>query len=146
MLRNFLHFVTALVITVFAMALPIATSAGTMDEMAFKKVLVENSPWSVAWENDGDGGLLSGTHKIRFMTDGTVIAGELFASSSGTRSSAMESLKFKNNTCVKFTSGASGREYSYCLQPDGTLTGDYEGMRNDGASYGGEVTATPAKR
>lgn len=148
-MRTFFHSVTiALFFALLAITTPIGAFAGkTMDEAIFKKLLVEKSPWSVTWTNFLSGRV--GTHKLRFTLNGPSISGEYFDSSTGSQINPLTSLKVtrsENNVCVSFSvQGFSGsRDYKYCMEKNGTIKGDYEGMSNRGNSYEGTATATPA--
>ena len=108
MLRIISSLVTVFAIVILAVTLSTPTLAGNpANEAEFKKILVGSSPWSVSWENDGDGGFASGTHKMRFTNDGTVIAGELFDDITGEWVEADQQVYVVAGLSMKLLTGVS---------------------------------------
>ncbi len=123
-----------------AFVAPILVLADTVDEAAFKQLLVNNSPWSVTWKNDG-GTFAKGTHKLRFVVKDGTISGVFFDSDRGSGDMPLTNVRV-TGSCIKFVTGQNPRTYNYCLR-DGVLTGDYEGQSRSGDWYTGKATGKP---
>jgi len=126
-----------------------AFAGAPMDENAFKKLLADNSPWGVTWEEIG-GKFRTGTHKLQITraNDGT-LAGVLLRES-GEQFSSLEKVTVMKNekgeNCLTFTSPWVKRDYHYCLEKDGNLKGTYKGVTSGGHRFGGNAVAKPNKR
>jgi len=120
--------------------------ADSPEETEFKNMLVKNSPWGVEWTNRNG---RTGSHKLRFTTDGAALSGVYFDSSTGSQESALENIKVME-TCATFKiRGLTGwRNYKYCKEKNGALKikGPYDGVSDRGGSYDGEAMATPVNR
>ena len=114
---------------------------------AFKKLLVESSPWSVAWDIWEYG--VTGTHKISFAKaqDGKTFAGRMFdfTSTSSSTPGPLKNIALKENNCIQFNS-QRGHEYNYCLTDSGELKGTMEGVSSRGNDFTADAVAKPAAR
>lgn len=118
-----------------------AQVAQSLDEAAFKQMLVKNSPWNVEW------GLEGRTHKISFAleNDGTTLTGKFFSSSSSSSDQPMKDIVPRKN-CVRFVASNSGNTYDYCLTEKGTLKGTMSGISRSGNRFNYDAVAKPASR
>lgn len=142
-MRMMLSLITsAFVCGLLAITVPSTGVAGKpMDETAFKKLIVESSPWSVAWNNS----FYDGTFKIRFAVAGGNITGELFDNSGGRSDGALKNIVIHDNRCVSFLSHTDTK-YDYCLEENGVLTGTQEYTSNLGVTSEGTTVALPRGR
>ena len=148
-MRTFFHFVAvALYFGLLAIAAPVGAFAGeTMDEAAFKKLLAQNSPWSVTWDISEYG--VTGTHKISFAhaEDSITLTGRMFdfGSTSSSTPGPLKSITLRENNCVRFFS-QRGHEYNYCLTDDGEIKGTMEGTSSGGSDFTADAVAKPTER
>lgn len=119
--------------------------AQSMDEAAFKQMLVKGSPWTVVAESQ------RGTKWTSFSTfalgnDGATLTGTRY-DSQNRPDGQLEQIAVKMNCvsyAISFPGRPQGNKYNSCLAADGTLKGTYEGVSSSGNSYTGEIFATPA--
>ena len=136
-IRGLFGFILAAIISFpFILSLAIAGEA----EDNFTKTLVANSPWHQEWESFSS----SGTVKLSFSVgeDGN-LAGKLFNFSGSTADTPLKDISVKGSE-LRFVNARSGTVFTYRLNPDGTMSGTYEGTTSSGRHKEGTLKATPA--
>ncbi|MBI2108970.1 MAG: hypothetical protein HYT93_02185 [Parcubacteria group bacterium] len=114
--------------------------ASTMDETAFKQVLVNSSPYHAKWETPW----ASGTQDMSFALDANGnLTGKLFNLSNAGRDATLKNIVIEGNR-VRFVSADTGSQFKYELNKDGTLSGTIEGTGPRG-SWTASVKAVPDK-
>lgn len=116
--------------------------AQSMDEAAFKQMLVKNSPWNVTWQGVSS----TGTQNMSFApsADGG-LTGKLFNLSRGGRDAMLKEIIVKEGR-VNFVSADTGTKFEYRLNSDGTLGGVLNGQTMTGKMWEATAVAKPAGR
>lgn len=120
--------------------------AQSMDEAAFKQMLVKNSPWTVEWNSTTF--VSSGKFGLSFAVDKDgKLSGQFLGdptSARGTSPGPLKEVVLKKN-CVDVVN-PSDTKFNYCLAADSTLKGMCEGISKTGNRFACDAVAKPAGR
>lgn len=121
--------------------------AQSLDESAFKKMLVKSSPWTVVTESQR-GTTWTSTYTFALGSDGATLTGKRY-DSFNRPDGEVEKVTIKKDCVsyvIRFSDRAQENKYNCCLAADGTLKGTYEGVSSRGNSYTGGVVAKPSAK